>query len=51
MKRPIVIIERGVATVEIRHGEVTLRCFGLAANPTTFDTPRTLRAGDSLASR
>lgn len=46
-----VSIENGIATLEVHHGSVTLRRFGLVSEPKAFAAPLTLRAGDRCSSR
>jgi uncharacterized protein (DUF608 family) len=41
--------DEGGVRLEVRHGEVTLRRFGLAGHEVAFGSPRTIRAGEQVA--
>jgi hypothetical protein len=47
----IVTIADGTTTLELRHGQVSLKSFGLVTAPRTFAQPLKLAAGDSCSTR
>jgi hypothetical protein len=42
-------VEKHKATIEVRHGKLTLKTFGSRDNPQTFDHPKQLSAGQSAS--
>jgi hypothetical protein len=42
-------VEKNKATLEVRHGKLTLKKFGATANPQTFSAPKQIAVGESAS--